>query len=60
MDKADSSDAHDPQTGAHTEEPVDWDLVLDVELVLLERSIVPHTHHYHEDEREGDGHPSSF
>ena len=42
--ESDAADAFDPQRLAEAEEPVDRDFVLHVELVTLERPVVPRAH----------------
>lgn len=48
--KTNAMDADDAKGGAEAKEPVDWDLVLDIEFVFLECAIMPDIHDDHEDE----------
>lgn len=47
VDEADSTNPYNAQARTQAEEPVDGDLVLNVEFVLLRCSVVPHTHYHH-------------
>lgn len=42
--ESDAADTFDPEGLSEAEEPVDGDFVLDVELVPLERPVVPRAH----------------
>lgn len=57
VDEADAGDPGDAEAGAEGEEPVQGDLVVEVELVLLDGGVVPHEHDSHEEEGEQDGEP---
>lgn len=58
--EADAADTDDSEVWAEAKEPVDGDLVLKIELVLLDGAVVPDTHYHHEEEGEDDGDPGSF
>lgn len=48
MNEANGSDTDNSKVRAKTEEPINRDLILDVEFVFLECTIVPYIHDYHE------------
>jgi hypothetical protein len=58
--EADAADTDDAEVWAEAKEPVDGDLVLKIELILLDGAIVPDAHYHHEDEGQDDGDPGSF
>ena len=55
--EADAADTDDAKVRAEAEEPVDGDLVLHVELVLLDCAVVPDAHYHHEEGGKDDRDP---
>ncbi|BAS84095.1 Os03g0337550, partial [Oryza sativa Japonica Group] len=60
VDEADAGDAHHAELVAEGEQPLQGDLVVQVELVLLDGGVVPHQHDGHEEERQQDGQPRAL
>lgn len=60
VDEADAADSDNAEVGAEAKEPVDGDLVLEIELILLDGAIVPDAHYRHEDEGQHNWDPGSF
>lgn len=44
MYETDAINAHNAKVRTEAEEPIDRDLILDVEFILLEHAIVPYVH----------------
>lgn len=60
VNEANATDTNNTEVGAETKKPVDGDLALNVEFVLLDGAIVPDAHYQHEDESENDRDPGSL
>ena len=55
--EANASDTDNAKVRAEAKEPVDGDLVLKIEFILLDGAIVPDAHYQHEDEGEDNWDP---
>lgn len=60
MYQSNASNTDNPQWRTKVQEPVYWNLVLEIELILLYSAIMPHAHDYHKYKGEGNWDPCAF